>query len=115
MRFIFLMLLPLSAHAGWYVHLPITEHYAGLPYETEHTVGLGWEGGGWTAGAYRNSNRELSIYGGLIEDKGRWGYGFVAITGYKYPVTPAPFLFLDAGPLRFVALPGVINVTLALP
>lgn len=114
MRFL-VLLFPLTCDAGWYVHLPLTEHYAGVEYETERTIGIGWENGEWTAGAYRNSNRELSIYGGMVRDKGRWGYGLVAITGYKYPVTPAPFLFLDAGPFRIVALPGVINVTLYIP
>lgn len=112
-----LALLPVTVLAEPYVHLPVSEHYADVSYETEDNWGMGYKfetTGGWdpVVGGYYNSNRDLSVYVGALMDRGWWGYGSVAITGYKRIVTPAPVAFIDAGRVRLMLLPGVVNLTL---
>lgn len=111
-----LLFIPATVAAEVYVHLPVTKHYAGVEYETEDTYGVGYQhetSGDWDplVGVYRNSNYDTSAYAGVLHDEGWYGYGAAAITGYKYPVLPAPFAFVDVGRFRVLALPGVVNVT----
>lgn len=115
--FALLLLFPSICFAGIFIHLPVTEHYGGIPHQTEKTIGIGYQfetDGYWdpVIGAYRNSNFDLTTYGGYLHDSGWWGWGGVALTGYKYPVIPAPFAFVDVWRFRVIVLPGVVNVTL---
>lgn len=108
-----------------YFHLPVTEHWPGVSYETENNYGIGWQRdaeviGNWSpmAGVYNNSQDNAAFYAGLykefpINDYMRYGYGGMLVTGYSYgPVIPVPVGYVEIGPVRILAIPGAFNVTL---
>lgn len=122
---VFVFLTTSTRADALYLHLPITEHFPGVEYETEETYGIGWTqekpvvwGLQPIAGGYHNSHHATSLYIGLyhewkVSNLVSYGVGGILLTGYDdmAPILPSPFVFVEVWRFRGYMLPGVVNLT----